>query len=117
MRKSGRYESCTRKVAPIAYPKMLRSSYSSVPRTPSPVEKPGLQLDVVTGPLHDVDDDVLARLRHVGLAEAHLDAREDAQRRDALLRLAHVARPVRLAHLERDAPADDALARRCRARG
>ncbi len=77
--------------------------------------EPRAELDVVAGAFDEIDDHVLARLRHVRVAEAHLDAREDAERRDALLRVAHVARAERLAHLERDAATHHALARRLEA--
>ena len=52
----------------------------------------GPDLDVLRRALDDVDDDHLVRRGHVGILERDRDAREDAERRDALLRLADVAR-------------------------
>jgi hypothetical protein len=69
------------------------------------------QLGVLHDLLDDVDDHRLAGRGDERLGQGDLDAREDAEGRQALLGLADVARAVGLQHLERDATADDALAR------
>src|SRR5580693_5000598 len=68
-------------------------------------------LDVLGVALDDVDDDVLACLRHVWLGERNGDAREDAQGRDSLLCRSYVARAVRSFDFERDSSTHDPLVR------
>ena len=66
----------------------------------------GRDLRVLPRPLDDRDDHDLVALRDVRVLEGDLDARERAERRDAFLGLANVARAVGLADRQRDAAFD-----------